>query len=110
MSSGLRSPARPARWVEFVALARRKLLAAAADRDGVGPVLAGVPCHGWRLDKFDRHARTASAPQPFDKSSCNNELGAEMGGTSVRSLSGGIGNSKGANGESRLVDAVPARG
>ena len=108
MWSGLRSPTRSTRWTVFGARARQKLLAAA--RDGVGPVLVGVPCLGGWLDKFDWHARTASAPQLSDKSGCNNELGAKVAGTSVRSLSGGIGNSKGANGESRLVDPAPARG
>jgi hypothetical protein len=110
MWSGLRSPTRSTRWTVFGARARQKLLAAAAARDGVGPVLVGVPYLDWWLDKFDWHARTASAPQLFDKSGCNNELGAKVAGTSVRSLSGGTGNSKGANGESHLVDPAPARG
>ena len=110
MWSGLRLPARPARWTVFGARARQKPLGAAPARDGVGPVLVGVPCLGWWLDKFDWHARTASAPQLSDKSGCNNELGAKVAGTSVRSLSGGTGNSKGANGESRLVDPARARG
>ena len=79
-------------------------------RDDVGPVLVGVPCLGGWLDKFDWHARTASAPQLSDKSGCNNVPGAKAAGTSVRSLSGGTGNSKGANGESRLVDPTLARG
>ena len=110
MWSGFRLSARPARWVMLGARAWQKPLGAARARDGVGPVLVGVPCLGGWLDRFDRHARTASAPQLSDKSGCNNELGAKVAGTSVRSLSGGTGNSKGANGESRLVDPTPARG
>jgi hypothetical protein len=110
MWSGLRLPAKPARWVMLWARARQKLLAAAAARDGVGLVLVGDPCLGGWLDKFDRHARIASEPQLSDKSGCNNVLGAKVAETSVRSPSRGTGNSKGANGESRLVDATPARG
>jgi hypothetical protein len=110
MRSGFRLPARPARWVMLGARAWQKPLAAAHARDGIGPVLVGVPYLGWWLDKFDRHARTASEPQLSDKWGCNNELGAKVAGTSVRSLSGGTGSSKGANGESRLVDLAPARG
>ena len=94
----------------FEARVPQELLAAAHARDGVGPVLVDVSCLGSWLDTFDRHARTASELQLFDSSSCSNELGAKVAGTSVRSLSEGSGSSKGANGESRLVDPAPVRG
>jgi hypothetical protein len=103
--SGLRSPAKPARWEVLGPPARWEVLgpparwevlgpparqeliaaAAAAARDGVEPVLGGVPCLGRWLDMFDRHARTATAAPLFDKQGCNNELGARVAGTSVRS-------------------------
>ena len=98
-------------WLDARCLGRRHSKSCSLPpRDGVEPALVGVPCLGWWLDKFDRHARTASATQLFDKSGCNNELGAKGAGTSVRSLSRGTGNSKRANGESCLVDPTPVRG
>jgi hypothetical protein len=67
-------------------LAPQELNALAHARDGVGPVLGGVPCPGVWLDSVDRHARTAIAPRLLGKSGCNNELVAKVVGTSVHSL------------------------
>jgi hypothetical protein len=60
-------------------------LAAVHARDGAGPAPGGVLSLRRSLDKFDRHARTASAPRLADKRGCNNELEADVAGTSVRS-------------------------
>ena len=86
MLSALRSPRRPARWEVVGALALLALIAVAHARDGVGPVLGGVPCPRVWLDSVDRHARTAIAPRQLGRSGYNNELGAKVAGTSVHSL------------------------
>jgi hypothetical protein len=86
MLSALRSPRGAARWEVLGALTLQELIAQAHARDGVGPVLGGVPCPGVWLDSVDRHARTAIAPRLLDKSGCSNELVAKSAGTSVHSL------------------------
>jgi hypothetical protein len=86
ISSVFRSLGRLARREVTAAPARQELIAAAHARDGVEPVLGGVPCRGCWFYSVDRHARTASAPRLVGKSDYNNELGAKAAETSVRSL------------------------
>ncbi len=71
--SEFRSPAKSTRRQVWRPPVPQERLVAVAAHDGVGPVSGGVPYLRPWLDKFDWHARTASAPRLAGKRDCNNE-------------------------------------